>query len=110
VKYASSGMILKILPVLDNFNIACKKMPEKSKGNKEIKGLLQIKSQLEDFLKASGVEGIEVLGKQFDPSCHEIVELVEDKKKESGIVVEEVQKGYMIYGKLLRPAKVKAIK
>jgi molecular chaperone GrpE len=110
VKYASSGMILKLLPILDNFDIAYKKMPEKSKNNKDVKGLLQIKSQLEDFLKASGVEQIEVLGKQFDPSLHEIVELVEDKKKKSGIVVEEVQKGYTIYGKLLRPAKVKAIK
>ncbi|MCP6718540.1 MAG: nucleotide exchange factor GrpE [Patescibacteria group bacterium] len=110
VKYASLGMVLKLLPILDNFDIAEKKISEKSKSNKNIKGLLQIKNQLQDFLKNSGIETIEVLGKKFDPAYHEIVELVEEKGKESGIIIEEIQKGYTVRGKLLRPAKVKAVK
>jgi len=110
VKYANSGMVLKLLPILDNFDIAEKKISEKSKDNKDVKGLLQIKNQLEDFLKNSGIEPIEVLGKKFNPAYHEIIELVENKKKESGIIIEEMQKGYTVYGKLLRPAKVKVIK
>ena len=110
VKYASSGMVLKLLPILDNFDIAEKKISDKSKSNKDIKGLLQIKKQLEDFLKTSGIEPIDILGKKFDPAYHEIVELVEEKGKESGIIIEEMQKGYTVYRKLLRPAKVKVVK
>ncbi len=110
LKYANSRFVLKLLPVLDNFDIAQKKISKKAKSNKDIKGLLQIKNQLKDFLKTSGVEQIEVLGKKFDPVYHEIIELVEKKEKESGKIVEEVQKGYMIHGKVLRPAKVKAVK
>ncbi|KKL50555.1 hypothetical protein LCGC14_2304330 [marine sediment metagenome] len=110
LKYANSGFVLKLLPVLDNFDIAHKKISKKAKSNKDIKGLLQIKSHLKDFLKTSGIEQIEVLGKKFDPVYHEIIELVEKKEKESGEIIEEIQKGYMIHGKLLRPAKVKAVK
>lgn len=110
LKYANSGFVLKLLPVLDNFDIAQKKISKKAKSNKDIKGLLQIKSQLKDFLKTSGIEQIEVLGKKFDPVYHEIIELVEKKEKESGVIIEEIQKGYMIHGKVLRPAKVKVIK
>lgn len=110
LKYANSGFVLKLLPVLDNFDIAQKKISKKAKSNKDIKGLLQIKNQLKDFLKTSGIEQIEVLGKKFDPVYHEIIELVEKKEKKSGEIIEEVQKGYMIHGKVLRPAKVKVIK
>lgn len=109
-KYASTGIVLKLLPVLDNFDVAEKKISSKAKQNKDVKGLLQIKEQLEGFLKNYGIEEIKSLTKEFDPSLHEIVELVEKKGKKSGIVIEEVQKGYTINGKILRPAKVKVIK
>jgi len=109
-KYASTGIVLKLLPVLDNFDVAEKKLSNKIKQNKDIKGLLQIKEQLESFLKSQNIEKIESLDKEFDPSLHEIVELVERKKGKSGIIIEEIQKGYKIHGKILRPAKVKVIK
>ncbi len=110
LKYANSGFVLKLLPILDNFDIAQKQISKKAKSNKDIKGLLQIKNQLKDFLKSNGIEQIEVLGKEFDPVCHEIVELAEKKGKKSGFILEEIQKGYTIHGKLLRPAKVKVVK
>jgi len=50
------------------------------------------------------------MGKKFDPVLHEVVEEVEAKDKEPGTVVEEIQKGYLINNKLLRPAKVKILK
>jgi molecular chaperone GrpE len=110
IKYADTGLILKVLPVLDSFQIAEKKLPDKLKDDQNVKGLLQIKTQLEDFLKGQGVEMMEVLGKKFNPNFQEIVEEVELKDKESGLIVEEVQKGYKIHGKVLRPAKVKVSK
>jgi len=109
-KYVSTGIVLKLLPILDNFNVAEKKLSSKAKQNKDIKGLLQIKEQVEGFFKNNGVEEIKSLTKEFDPSLHEIVELVEKKGKKSGIVIEEVQKGYTINSKVLRPAKVKVVK
>jgi len=137
LKYSAEEFVLKILPVLDNFDVAVKKLPEnlkveeglpsssfaearESDENPEgepsvpygasIKGFLQIKRQLENFLKNQGVEEIKSIGEKFDPNLHETVGEVEIKDKESGIIIEEIQKGYKINGRLLRPAKVKVVK
>ncbi len=125
-KYANLNLILKFLPILDNFEIAEKKLPENLKADVNVKGILQIKNQILDFLKNQGVEEIKAVGEAFDPNFHEVVEEIEVKEKEPGIigeedksssspfaaarVIEEVQKGYKINGRLLRPAKIKVIK
>ncbi len=108
--YASTDLILKIIPILDNFKLAEKNISPEMKDNEEIKGLLQIKDQLEDFLKKQGVEEIESIGKKFDINLHEAVEELEVKGKEPGIVVEEVKKGYKMRGRIIRIAKVKVSK
>jgi len=110
LKYASESLILNILPILDNFEIAEKSISEELKKEENLKGLLQIKTQIKDFLKNQGVEAIDCLGKKFDPKLQEIVAEIEEKGKESGIVIEEIQKGYQMNDKLLRPAKVKIVK
>ena len=110
IKYADIGIILNFLPILDNFEFAEKKLPENLKVDENIKGLLQIKTQIKDFLKSQGVEEIECLGKKFDPKLMEVVEEIEVKDKEPSIIIEEIQKGYKIHGRLLRPAKVKISK
>jgi len=110
IKYGGIGLILKILPILDNFEVAEKKLPEDLKANGNIKGILQIKNQILDFLKNQGVEEIKSVGEKFDPNFMEAIEQVETKEKEPGIVIEEIQKGYKINGRLLRPAKVKVTK
>ena len=110
IKYADVGIILKILPILDNFEIVEKNLPENLKNDKNIKGILQIKTQLQDFFKNQGLEEIKTVGERFDPNLHEIVEEVEKKDCQPGTVIEEIQKGYTINGRLLRPAKVKVAK
>ena len=110
LKYTNVGLILNILPILDNFEIAEKKLPEDLKNDENVKGILQLKNQILDFLKNQGVEEIKSLGEKFDPNFMEVVETTEAKDKESGIVVEEIQKGYKINGKVLRPARVKVAK
>lgn len=110
LKFAGEGLILKILPILDNFEIVTKKLPEDLKSNENVKGLLQIKAQLQNFIKSQGVEEIESLGKKFDPNLMEIFEVVAKSGVNSGIVIEEIQKGYKIHGKVLRPARVKISK
>ncbi|RLC35009.1 MAG: nucleotide exchange factor GrpE [Candidatus Nealsonbacteria bacterium] len=108
VKFANVELILKILPVLDNFYEAEKKL--KSAETEDVKGLLQIRVQFEDFFKRQGVEEIKSLGEKFDPNFHEAVEQVELKDKEPGTIIEEIQKGYTLQGKVIRPAKVKIVK
>lgn len=110
LKYASEELILKILPILDNIDIAEKKIPENLKNDENVKGILQIKIQLLDFLKKQGVKEINSLGEKFDPNFHEVIEEIEAEDKEQGTVIEEIQKGYIIYDKVLRPAKVKITK
>ncbi len=110
LEYAGEEMILRILPILDNLELAEKHLPENLKQDQRVKGLLQIKKLFEDFLKNQGIEPIEAAGKKFDPARHEVVEEIEIKDKEPGIVAEEVQKGYLINQKLLRPTKVRITK
>ena len=128
MKYANVELILKILPILDNFAIAEKNLKENVADNEYVKGLLQIKGQLLDFLKCQGVEEIKSVGEKFDPNLHEAVEnepsdlsteaqrakaeasANEGEFSEPDIIIEELQRGYKINGELLRPAKVKIIK
>jgi molecular chaperone GrpE len=110
IKFSANGLILKILPILDNFEIAEKKLPENLKNDENVKGILQIKNQILNLLKEQGVEEIKSIGERFDPNFHEVVGEVEAKGKEPGTIIEEIQKGYKINGRLLRPAKVKVAK
>lgn len=110
VIYANEELILKILPILDNFDIVEKKLPQDLKGDENIKGILQIKNQILDFLKNQGVEEIKAVGEKFDANWYEVVGEVEEKGREQGVIIEEIQKGYKINGRLLRPAKVKVSK
>jgi molecular chaperone GrpE len=121
LKYAGTELILKLLPILDNFELAARQNfpsenlsgQEKEKINRVIEGFLQIKKQVLDFLKSLGIEPIDCLGKKFDPNFHEVVEEVapaEDSAGKSGIIIEEIQKGYKFQSKVLRPAKVKISK
>jgi len=110
IKYANEELLLKFLPILDNFELAEKKLSGDFKENEWVKGVLNIKIQILDFLKNQGIEEIKCLGQKFDPNFQEIVEDVEAKEKESGIVIEKVKKGYTMYGRVIRPAKVKVAK
>ena len=106
--YAKEAMVLKVLPIIDNFYLAAKEIPKEVKESTWGGGFIQIAKQIEDFLKKEGIEEIEVIGKPFNPEVMEIVEQVEGG--ESGIVAGELQKGYIINGKVLRPTKVKVTK
>jgi len=109
-KYARQNYIYQLLPIVDNFSLTASQMAPELLENNHVKGLLMIKLQLEDFLKANGVEAVKSVGEKFDPNVHEVIQAVEAEGEESGIVIEEVRAGYKIDGNLLRPAKVKVVK
>lgn len=110
INYAGQEMVLKILPILDNFDLAVTKLPDDLRKDDNVKGLLQIRMQLRDFLKGLGLEEIKTTGEKFDVNLMEAVGEIDEKDGESGTIVSEIQKGYKINGRLLRPAKVKVIK
>jgi molecular chaperone GrpE len=112
IKYAGEEFVLKILPVLDNFDAAEKNIPANLKEDASVKGLLQIKQQIKDFLKSQGVEEIKTEGEKFDPNLMEAVGEVSGGQTlaNSETVAEETQKGYTMNGKIIRPAKVKVTK
>jgi len=110
MKYANEALILKFLPILDNFHIAEKEIQGEIRNHKYVEGLLSIRTQIMDFLKSQGIEEIKSIGEKFDPNFMEAVEEIEAKDKEKGIVMEEVKKGYTLQSKIIRPAKVKVTK
>jgi molecular chaperone GrpE len=104
-KFSNAVLISELLLVLDSFELA---LTENSK-NKDHRGFVLIKAQLNDILKKHGLTPIKAVGEKFSPEFHEAVEEVESDKK-SGIIVEEIQKGYMLHNKVLRASKVKVAK
>lgn len=102
-KYAKMDVILQILPVVDNFEASLAHVPEKSKENKWVEGIVYIKKQLEDVLKNNDIEETEVkIGDKFNPEIHEAVG--GDGKKQK--VAKVIQKGYRLNGRILRAARV----
>ena len=106
---ANEHLILEILPVLDSLQLALKHTPEELKDNNWVVGMLGIKGQLESALKSVGLKEISAVGEKFDPNLHEALEQ-EESDKEEGIVLEEIQKGYMLNDKVIRAVKVKVSK
>lgn len=109
IKFANEGLILDILPVLDSFELAMKHLLDNEETGKD-NGIEQLNNQLENILKSNGVEEISAIGEKFNPEFHEAVGVAEEvypEHSEGGIVVEEIQKGYKLHGKIIRASKVK---
>ncbi len=96
--------INSILPVIDNFERALKSVEEDSEF---LSGVQMIYKQLLDVLKKEGLEIIDTEGQEFDPQYHEAIMQLETDEYESGYIVEEVQRGYILEDKVVRPAMVK---
>ena len=100
------------LLLLDNIEraIASFKNDESLKSNKDlnkiIDGIEIVKKDLVSIFKKNGIETIECINKKFDPNFHQAMLELEDNTKETGTVVQEIQKGYMMKGRLLRPSLV----
>jgi len=108
-KYKSQDLATELLPAIDNFERALQvEVDESNKGLLE--GISMVYRQLIDALKSQGIEAIESVGKEFDPNIHQAVMQVEDESMDSNVVVEELQKGYLIKDRVIRPAMVKVNK
>jgi molecular chaperone GrpE len=105
VQFANENLISDLLPMVDGFTRAID-AAEKAKASDEmIKGLALIKRQFEDVLKKHGVMEIEALGKPYDPNLHEAI-LQKEHSGPEGMIIEEMQKGYTLHGRVIRPSMV----
>lgn len=104
---AAEDIILQILPVLDNFERALHNMED---DNAYYEGVKMIYEQLIDVLNKNGLEEIDCENKSFDPNFHHAVLAEEVEGKEEGIILEVLQKGYMLNDKVIRPSMVKVAK
>lgn len=106
-KFALEGFFYELLPVLDNFERALSHQNDDLALKSIWSGIELIRKQLAETLKVQGLVRIETLKKPFDPHFHEAIEEIVDASKPEHVVAEEVVAGYLLNGKLLRPAKVK---
>ena len=96
-----------MLPLLDNFERA---MAAETKDVEAFqKGVEMIFTQFQEVLKKNGLEQIEAVGQKFDPNFHQAVMRVEDPEKEVDTVAQELQKGYMVKGRVIRPSMVQVV-
>lgn len=99
LKFANAGLMTELIPVLDSFTLA-----EAHSGA----DLLPLHKQLINILKSNGLEESNPLGEKFDPNFHEAIGMIKtDKPDEDHKILEVLQKGYIMNGKSIRPAKVK---
>ncbi len=102
--FANESLILKLLPVVDNFERAFGHL---DKEDEVVKGFVMIKDLLVNVLKGEQVEEILSDGEVFDPNIHNAIMMEEKEGVESGIVLETFEKGYKIKEKVIRPSMVK---
>jgi molecular chaperone GrpE len=107
---ASQALVSRLLPVLDNFELAVSHAEQSRDFDGMLKGVEMVFGELREVLQGEGLVKIEAEGKPFDPERHEAVVAVEQEGAEPGTVVDVVRNGYELRGRVLRPAMVKVAK
>ncbi|WP_370875573.1 nucleotide exchange factor GrpE [Bacillus horti] len=107
-KYASLPLVEQLLPALDNFEraLSASKVDSADKDS-IVQGIEMVFRQLEQVLQGSGLESIPTVGTAFDPNVHQAVMQEESADHEPGTVIEELQKGFKLKDRVIRPAMVK---
>lgn len=105
---AIKDFVSDLLPVIDNFERAIASFDGNNQN--DLEGIEKIHKQLSNLLKKKGIEVIDTVGEEFDPNLHEMMLEEESDEYESGVIVEELQKGYIYDGIIIRPAMVKVAK
>lgn len=105
----AKNVVEKVLPIVDNFERGLAAVPEEEQDNAFVKGMEAVYKQFTTVLEEIGVTPIEAVGKEFDPNLHNAVMHDEDETKETNIISEEFQKGYMYKDSVVRHSMVKVV-
>lgn len=106
IRYANTGLLEKLLPVLDNFELGLEAARSAPDAASIVEGMAMVQKQLQDFLKAQGVEVIPAEGEVFDPARHEAVAQEHSPNVPEGHIVRLLRKGYKLKDRLLRASTV----
>lgn len=102
-KFSNAMLILNLLPVLDDLQRAFNSVSASLAGLTWVNGMQLIQRKIESILEAQGLSQIKALGEKFDPHFHEAIMY---KEGDEGVVIEEVQKGYKLHDRVIRPSLV----
>jgi len=102
-KYANATLFCDILPVVDDLELALNHIPEKYAKSDWVEGVRMVERKCKSILEKQGVKPVCALGMEFDPNLHEAIK---QEKGPEGAVIAELQKGYTLGEKLLRPSRV----
>jgi molecular chaperone GrpE len=105
-KYRAQSLLTDLLPVIDNFERALQVKVASEDANSLYKGIEMVYNALIEAAKKEGLEVIPAVGQPFDPNVHQAIMQESDPEKESGIVLKELQKGYKLKDRVLRPSMV----
>lgn len=103
---ATIDVVSKLLPVLDDFERALENVPEHIAEDSWFEGVALVYRKLASILEDASIERIEAVGQPFDPNVHEAVLQEESDDHESGMVIKELQSGYRLNDRVIRPAMV----
>lgn len=110
IKFANEALVLELVSILDDFERGIKSTEGKKDFQLLHQGVDMISRQLHRLLEDKGLKKINCLGEKFDAHQHEAIEVVEDETGQEAAIVEELQPGYTLNGRVIRPAKVKVVK
>lgn len=106
IQRGAEKLISELLPILDNLDRATEHRNDKTTFDEYVKGIALTEDQFRAILGQSGLEAIDAVGKPFDPNLHDALMQIESEDHESGIVASEIEKGYLLAGKVIRHSKV----
>lgn len=109
-KFANTTLITRLLPILDDFERAFQTVPDNLRALTWVDGIFLIARKMTAILETEGLKPIEALNQPFDPRLHEAVIHEETDQHEDGIVIAELQKGYKLNDRVIRPTLVKVAK
>ncbi len=109
-QYANQRLLKRMLDVLDSFDAGFKAVPESYRHKPWVEGMRAVERLMLQILEGEGVTPIEATGKEFDPNFHEAMFYEPSPGASEGQILEELQRGYMLHDRVLRPTRVKVAK
>jgi molecular chaperone GrpE len=106
IRYANNGLLEKLLPVIDNFELGLEAARNATDAASVLQGMTMVHRQLQDFIRTQGLEEVPAEGESFDPNKHDAVSQEFSADIAEGQVIRQVRKGYKLKDRLLRAASV----
>lgn len=106
IRYANNGLLEKLLPVIDNFELGLEAARNATDAASVLQGMSMVHRQLQDFIRSQGLEEVPAEGELFDPNKHDAVSQEFSADIAEGQVIRQVRKGYKLKERLLRAASV----